>query len=673
MIQFVRPIFLWGLVFLTIPLLIHLLSRLRIKKIPFSSVYYLKMIEKSTLRSLKIREILLLLLRTLMLLLIILAFANPVILTDDQAGSLKKREVNLFIDNSLSMQYTDEEGIRLLQAAKDLSRNMVSRFSHAYRFFLIFQQDGKMKRFPVHAENVDSVLKNIAPLFTGLKLKKLAELLEQNSDEYQRHILVIISDFQKKEPWDELKTIKNYEKYYIPLFYHQPHNLSVRLSVRQNGEKAISVFDSVLVSISSTGVEKNISEYYLISMNNKIISRKKFVLGLDRNEIVSIPLDNLRAGWNEFRVILPEDELESDNEVRFSVYKSENIRILVVMDKLYPGVRTFFDLMQEYYPEIRVEWANIRHFRTKDLKAFQGIFYFGGLESFKNDIDLIPVYLRNGNFFVFLPVDEDMSSTMKTVTIRTDFFSAETTLISDPGWMLDEHFLPVDLSPFEGSLQAVPVWFKKIYSGNHPSDTEVFLRLKNGFPVFYRKMEDKGEFYAWLANLHPLQTNLHLSPVFARIFQSIIIRKMNRYSSLMPGYDLAQLDQMLDALELPNSVQIKVTDPSDRTILVRDKKELIEQKEAIFQVPGFYRLGFHDEYIVLAVNYDPQESLAEQLSPDEIISTLEGKILSQEDLEKNDPLTSGVIYLWPYLLAMVILLSAVEFMVAHLQRRKSGE
>ena len=65
--QFLYPYFLWALVALTIPVIIHLFYFKRFKKVYFSNVRYLKEIKEETSNRNKIKELLILLSRLCLL------------------------------------------------------------------------------------------------------------------------------------------------------------------------------------------------------------------------------------------------------------------------------------------------------------------------------------------------------------------------------------------------------------------------------------------------------------------------------------------------------------------------------------------------------------------------------------------------------------------------------
>ena len=77
--SFLTPFFLWLLPLSAIPLIIHLLNRRNLITIDFSTLRFLKLLERESIRKLQILQLLLLILRTIIILCIILMISRPVI------------------------------------------------------------------------------------------------------------------------------------------------------------------------------------------------------------------------------------------------------------------------------------------------------------------------------------------------------------------------------------------------------------------------------------------------------------------------------------------------------------------------------------------------------------------------------------------------------------------
>ena len=76
--SFISTIFLWFLPLISIPIIFHLLKKRQYVNIKFSSLRFLRLIEKESINKLSITNILLLIIRTLIILFIILMLSRPV-------------------------------------------------------------------------------------------------------------------------------------------------------------------------------------------------------------------------------------------------------------------------------------------------------------------------------------------------------------------------------------------------------------------------------------------------------------------------------------------------------------------------------------------------------------------------------------------------------------------
>src|SRR3970040_584830 len=78
---FLHPIYLYGLIAASLPLIIHLLNRRRLKRIRFPAVRFVLLSQRRISRSHRLRHWLLLALRTLAVLLLVLLLAHPIFQT----------------------------------------------------------------------------------------------------------------------------------------------------------------------------------------------------------------------------------------------------------------------------------------------------------------------------------------------------------------------------------------------------------------------------------------------------------------------------------------------------------------------------------------------------------------------------------------------------------------
>ena len=119
---FLYPLFLFGLAAASLPVLIHLLNRRRLKRIRFPAVRFILLSQKRISRSYRLRHWLLLALRTLAVICLALLLANPIFQTGAGlfAGGGPVSLV-VILDNSLSMTWTgDGNGFKQAKEAASL-------------------------------------------------------------------------------------------------------------------------------------------------------------------------------------------------------------------------------------------------------------------------------------------------------------------------------------------------------------------------------------------------------------------------------------------------------------------------------------------------------------------------------------------------------------------------
>ena len=116
---FLNPLALVALAAAAIPLLLHLLNLRKLRTVEFSSLRFLKELQKTRIRRLKLKQILLLLLRIGLVIFAVLAFARPAFTgAAGLPGSHASTTAIILIDNSFSMSLRDERGVRFAQAKK---------------------------------------------------------------------------------------------------------------------------------------------------------------------------------------------------------------------------------------------------------------------------------------------------------------------------------------------------------------------------------------------------------------------------------------------------------------------------------------------------------------------------------------------------------------------------
>src|ERR1041384_1898593 len=101
--KFANPYFLFALLALAIPILIHLFNFRKFRRVYFTNVRFLKEVRQDTKARNKLKHLLILACRLLAVLFLVLAFAQPYLPRENGAVRTGEKVVSVYIDNSFSM------------------------------------------------------------------------------------------------------------------------------------------------------------------------------------------------------------------------------------------------------------------------------------------------------------------------------------------------------------------------------------------------------------------------------------------------------------------------------------------------------------------------------------------------------------------------------------------
>ncbi|HBP44781.1 MAG TPA: hypothetical protein DD635_02690 [Flavobacteriales bacterium] len=197
--EFVHPEILWGLGALAIPIVVHLLHFRRFKRVRFSQVAFLKDVQRETRATQQIQHWWILLLRLLAFTALILAFAQPTWFDADKttAVSTAGHAVSIYVDNSLSMEGSGEEG-QLLQSARSKAVLVAEQYEPTDQFQVLTNEfSGRDQAFMTRDQAVERI-ERIRPTHHTQPLGSVLERIENQLEKAQnrRASAYVFSDLQ---------------------------------------------------------------------------------------------------------------------------------------------------------------------------------------------------------------------------------------------------------------------------------------------------------------------------------------------------------------------------------------------------------------------------------------------------------------------------------------------
>jgi hypothetical protein len=335
---FLYPIFLFGLIAASLPLLIHLLNRRRLNRIRFPAVRFILMSQKRISRSYRLRHWILLALRTTAVLLLALLLANPIFQTGAGlfAGGGPVSLV-ILLDNSLSMTWSGD-GIGFKQA-KEAARLLITSLGDSDRAAIVPTSISGKEPIRLKLEK-DVLLKELDQIEIAdgtanfsIALGRAYELLGEPAGQKEIRLITDLG----LTGWDNfsMSSLKQVDAAIPVTAIHvgrkqKPLNVAVK-EIRAAGQ-GIGVdlplhLEAVVANFSDQEV-KDVLVQLSIEGQNK--DQKLTSVPPRGDATVTLQTRLSQAGSHAGQLTIKKDGLAGNASMHFGVHAQEQLRVLVV-------------------------------------------------------------------------------------------------------------------------------------------------------------------------------------------------------------------------------------------------------------------------------------------------------------------------------------------------------
>ncbi len=339
-LNFTSPFFLFGLLGISIPILIHLLTRRQQKHIRFSAVYLLFQSQKRSIKKSNPNRLLLLFLRCLGIALFSLALANPFFsLGDSEAFRNDSPASYVFIlDDSFSMRSQVEEKTLFESATQFLSK-LLTQIPEGSEFSLVLASNPARidQDWMAQKGSFVKLTQSLQPSFQttdmGRALEKAATLLKSSSNKEKN--LIVLTDLDKngwdKEVFSEIDNLPT-----VPLKVFDFSTLSVKnnlISVESVQSQQEFLARSRILKITTKVTNHSQARQRVpVSLILDKKTKKETLVDIQGGQTISkefsIPLRNEDTILGEIKA--GNDVLPIDDRRFFSHLPNQNIKVLVV-------------------------------------------------------------------------------------------------------------------------------------------------------------------------------------------------------------------------------------------------------------------------------------------------------------------------------------------------------
>ncbi|MCR8560509.1 BatA domain-containing protein [Mucilaginibacter sp. BJC16-A38] len=330
--HFLYPAFLFALLTLAIPVIIHLFNFRRYQKVYFSNVQFLKDVQEQQSHRRNLKERLILASRLLALAFLVFAFARPYLPGKNAANAGKLQAVSIFVDNSYSMQTLNREGT-LLDEAKRRAKEIASAYNINDSFQLLTQDfEGKHQRLLSRDEFNDAVdAVKISP-----QSRSLQQIISRQQGLLDMHrgggrSVYVISDFQKN--MQGTLSVKADTELKISLVQLKANILpnvavdSVALlsAIHRPGES-----EKLVVRLHNYADKPAEKIPLKLSINGEQKALGSYTVKARAQQYDTLTFSGLKAGWQRAEITLQDNPVTFDNQFYFSFNVKQQMPILLV-------------------------------------------------------------------------------------------------------------------------------------------------------------------------------------------------------------------------------------------------------------------------------------------------------------------------------------------------------
>lgn len=667
--QFVFPTFLWGLLALAIPIIIHLFYFRRFKKVYFTNVRFLKEVKEETSARQKLRNLLVLLMRCLAVAFLVFAFAQPFIPQDVE---VKKGEnaVSVYIDNSFSMSALSEEA-PLVEKAKQKAKEIITAYSVEDRFQILTTDfEGRHQRLVSKEEAIGLVEEiKISPAVRSLSQVLTRQEQALSSGTADNKISYVISDLQAN-----VTDLENFQDTLmdvtlVPLQAVQEKNVSIDSAWFEAPVQMLDQPNPLVVKIRNWSNETAENIRLSVKYDGEVKPVGELAIPANSSVTDTVNISIRKTGWAEAELSITDYPVQFDDKYFFTYNVAEAVNVLVI-DEQAQNARLNSALKSIAYFQVTNQLS--RNIDYSKLAEYQ-LIVVNGLKDVSSGLAFeLKQYIENGgNVLVFPGANANTQSFNAFLgsipANELQNFDQTERIVSD---INTQEFVFKDVYENRSANLRLPV-----SQGNYRLATlasrgeEKLLRYRDGSTFLAKYKRGQGILYLCASPLEDEYSNLAAS---GEIFIPMLYKMAIGSARSRPiAYTIGQ-DETIEAEnrvrggESVYKLKGKVEEFIPQQRIVASKVFLGVQN----QVPeaGYFDLFLNEENILAkyAFNYDRRESNLAYRSANDLEDNLPDNVsIINETAEANltekvaDRSRGVILWKWCVIAALLALLGEI--------------
>lgn len=403
--RFLFPTFLFALLAIAIPIVIHFFNFRRYKTVYFSNVAFLKEIKKESKKKSRIKQLLLLLARILTIVFLVFAFSQPYIPVNRDTQKKAGQIVGIYIDNSFSMNALSEQG-QLLEVARNKAVEICMAYPAGTKFRL-FTNDLKPKH--QHLFNKEQFIQQVTEIKTSPIVIPLSLIVNrfaiQDQEEDADKILYFLSDFQTIITDTDNFSEDNIFTHYIPLESNQIANLYIDSCWVEVPAHRLNQEEEVFVRIINSSDQDYQNLPLKLYLNDSIKSITNFSVSARKQITASLKYTNNSSGSQLGKIEISDYPFTHDNNWYISYFVEPNLKALAIYsDNTDSGEgRAYISALLTNDDYIMLDEMNVNTLQISKLKNYNTIFLLNLEKLSSGFLNELHEVVENGTSVVLFP------------------------------------------------------------------------------------------------------------------------------------------------------------------------------------------------------------------------------------------------------------------------------
>jgi type 1 glutamine amidotransferase len=692
---FLAPFFLIGLLAVSIPVIIHFLNLKKPQKIAFSTLSFFAELQKTTIRRLKLKRLLLLIIRMATIVFLALALARPFVPPSWVSGSVSGPVLYAFVvENGIRMDRIDANGPYLDQT-QSLIRSVVGQSSDEDVFLLVTTHGQQVlggvlnrERFLAH---VDDLRLSGTGFVLDAKLTTLAGILSSWPGEKKVIYRIttqdgMVVDAQRDLYPEELASLPvNY------VLLGAATGTNVQVSDVSIAGAVVGPGKSIPVEVTVTNASRQpvFNQFVSMEVEDRPAGQYQFDLAEGASETVLFDLVPTRSGSLTGRIILEGDQFQADNTRYFSIVVPEVRNVLLISDATDGSaayLAAVLQAAQELQGRILLTRTTSDAYAQTQHAANYDVVVLNGVERLQEDVqDRLVRSVQSGTGLVVYPSARlDLSSYNRffgrinagqVTGFRGSYagFNAIARLdrIRDGHPIIEEIFSRQDDEEIRTELPGLFYYLR--FEPNDANSTRTILQSELLDPLLLEHRYGNGIVVISTLGTDPGWSSFPGNALYAPIFYRTVLFAMSSenggflehkagnpfvWSSTLSGDKVVISDGETDYLPEVRSL------PDGSTLVRYTGHEW---------VPGHYSIRTESDEIIVATNFDISESNFYSLSDDNTIEILASRLANLQVYDQQNESIASLqqrissvgfgFEIWYWFVLIAILLMLIELVI----------